>query len=112
MCDLLIRDLFVENATDADAVVGVRVRADGERVVDRTVYAAAGADARIPTAVPPAGAIRVAATVDGEERRWTPARCPARGPIVVRVADGGVEIGSRSVEAMTATLTPSQTESA
>ncbi|WP_435062614.1 hypothetical protein [Halobaculum sp. EA56] len=106
VCDLLVRDLLVENATDADAAVDVAVRADGERVLDRTVYPAANATVRVRTTVPPAGAFTVTArladeagTEEEEEVRRSLARCPARGPLVVRLGDdGGIEVGSRAVE--------------
>ncbi|QZP38793.1 hypothetical protein [Halobaculum magnesiiphilum] len=98
VCDLLVRDLLVENATDDEGPVDVRVRADGERVLDRTVYPAAGATVRLPTAVPPAGSFSVSATRDGEGTRRSFTRCPARGPLVVRLTDGTVEIESRAVD--------------
>ncbi|WP_348607966.1 hypothetical protein [Halobaculum rarum] len=101
VCDLLIRDVLVENVTDADAVVDVTVHADGERVLDRTVYPAANATVRVQTAVPPAGAFTVTATRGdgGETVRRSFVRCPARGSLVVRLGnDGGIEVGSRAVD--------------
>lgn len=100
VCDLLVRDVLVENATDADAAVDVAVDADGKRVLDRTVSPAANATVRVRTAVPPAGAVAVTATRDGgaETVRRSLARCPARGPLVVRLPEGGgIEVGSRAV---------------
>lgn len=101
VCDLLVRDVLVENATDSDAVVDVAVDADGEQVLDRTVYPAANATVRVGTAVPPAGAFTVRATRGdgGETVRRSFARCPARGPLVVRLGtDDGIEIGARAVD--------------
>ncbi|QZX98511.1 hypothetical protein [Halobaculum rubrum] len=101
VCDLLVRDVLVENPTDSDATVGVAVDADGERVLDRTVYPAANATVRVQTTVPPAGAFTVTATRGNgrEPVRRSLARCPARGPLVVRLEDDGdVEIGARAVD--------------
>jgi len=100
VCDLLVRDVLVENATDADAAVDVVVDADGKRVLDRTVYPAANATVRVRTAVPPAGEVAVTATREdgGETVRRSLARCPAHGPLVLRLSgDDGIEVGSRAV---------------
>lgn len=101
VCDLLIRDVLVENASDDDDAVDVVVRADGQRVLDRTVYPAANATVRVQTAVPPAGSFAVTATRgDGRETvRRSFARCPARGPIVVRLGeDGNIAVAARGVD--------------
>ncbi|MFC7137509.1 hypothetical protein ACFQRB_15885 [Halobaculum litoreum] len=55
VCDLLIRDVVVENATDDDAAVDVEVVADGRTSLDWTVYPVAGGSVTVPTAVSPAG---------------------------------------------------------
>ena len=98
VCDLLIRDVVVENATDADAAVDVEVVADGERALDWTVYPVAGGSVRVPTAVPPAGSYGVAATDGDAETRRRLDGSPERGPLVVRLTDDGFAVGSRAVE--------------
>ncbi|MFC7070847.1 hypothetical protein [Halobaculum lipolyticum] len=98
VCDLLIRDVVVENATDADVAVDVAVVADGTSALDWTVYPVAGGRVRVPTAIPPAGSYVIAATAGDREARRRLDRCPERGPLTVRVTDDGVALGSRPTE--------------
>ncbi len=98
VCDLLIRDVVVENATDDDAAVDVEVVADGRTSLDWTVYPVAGGSVTVPTAVSPAGEFLVAASHGDREVRRRLDRCPARGPLTVRVTDDGIAVGSRAVE--------------
>lgn len=99
VCDLLIRDVVVENATGSDASDGVTVTvdADDRRVLDRTTYPPPGGNVRIPTAVPPAGRYVVRVRHGSREARRTLSRCPARGPFVVTVGTDGIAVESRAV---------------
>lgn len=96
-CDLLVRDLVVVDGGSADREVRVRVRADGALAVDRTVYPTAGGRVRLRTAVPPAGSYVLTASDAAGRSRGRTVGCPARGPFVVRVDDGGIAIGSEPV---------------
>ncbi len=98
VCDLLIRDLLLENDTDDDAGVDVEVVADDASVFDWRLYPAAGGSVRIPTVVPPAGRYVVAVERGDDVIRRRLRRCPARGPLVVRLTDDGVDVGARPVE--------------
>ncbi|WP_277555197.1 hypothetical protein [Halobaculum limi] len=99
VCDLLIRDVVVENATGSGPGDGVTITvdADGQRVLDRTTYPPPGGNVRIPTAVPPAGTYVVSVRHGRLDARRTLSRCPADGPFVVTVGEDGIAVESRSV---------------
>lgn len=97
VCDLLIRDVVVENGTAADAAVDLSIRADDVTPLDSTVYPVAGGAVRVQSAVPPAGTYALTVSRAGEPVRRMLSACPAAGPLVARLSERTVEFTSRAV---------------
>jgi hypothetical protein len=97
VCDLLIRDVVVENGTAADAAVDLSIQADDAIPLDSTVYPVAGGAVRVQSAVPPAGTYALTVSHGRESVRKTLSACPAAGPLVVRLSERTVNFTSRAV---------------
>jgi hypothetical protein len=83
-CSNTTRELVVVNRVDRERSLDLRIDADGEQAVDRSLPVPAAGERSFANAVPPAGryAFEIA-TKDGIDRSFATAICPAAGPLLV-----------------------------
>lgn len=95
-CSNTTRELVVVNRIDRERSLDLRIDADGERAVDRSLSVPASGERSFANTVPPAGRYAFAvATEDGIDRSFETAICPAAGPLLVILDEENVVVTIR-----------------